>query len=220
MKAPTHGRSLLRALPRRVVGASLLCALFAAHADAQAPTPPRKPPEDPKGREVQVAPFAGFQFGGAVYQPEGRRSSFSTGFAYGGTVDLRFADSWSVELLYSRQTTELAGPFDATIERYMGGLVEEHDHGRTKLFGVALVGATRFVPGPSGYGSAALFTVGLSLGFKHFLSERLALRGEVRGFYAITESGGGLFCSGGCLFVFSGSGLSQGDVSAGVSVGF
>ena len=202
------------------MGASLLCALFVARADAQAPTPPRKEPEDPKGRQVQVAPFAGFQFGGAVYHLEGRRAPFANGFAYGGTVDIRFADSWSAELLYSRQTTELAGPFDATIERYMVGLVEEHDHGRTKFFGVALTGATRFVPGPSGYGSAALFTIGLSLGFKHFLSDRLALRGEVRGFYAITETGGGLFCSGGCLFVFNGSGLSQGDVSAGVSVGF
>jgi hypothetical protein len=219
MKAPTHRRSLFRAPSRRVAAAGLLCALFGARADAQEP-PPRKKAEDPRGRTVQVAPFAGFQFGGAVYDLRSRRAPFGTGFAYGGTVDLRFADSWSVELLYSRQTTELAGPFDATIERYMVGLVEEHDHGRTKFFGVALTGATRFVPGPSGYGSAALFTVGVSLGVKHFLSERLALRAEARGFYAITESGGGLFCRGGCLFVFSGSGLAQGDVSAGLSVGF
>ena len=169
---------------------------------------------------MQVAPFAGFQYGGTVYDVRSRRAPFGTGFSYGGTVDLRIAESWSIEVLYSRQTTELAGPFDATIERYMAGLVEEHDHGRTKFFGVALMGATRFVPSSSGYGSEALFTVGLSLGAKHFLSDRLALRAEARGFYAITQSGGGLFCRGGCLFTFSGDGLAQGDVSAGVSVGF
>ena len=206
-------------LSRLVVGAGLLCALFGARADAQAPSP-RKEPEDPKGRQVQVAGFAGFQYGGAVNDPRVRRAPFAAGFAYGGTVDLRIAESWSIEVLYSRQTTELAGPLEATIERYMAGLVEEHDHGRTKFFGVALLGATRFVPSSSGYGSDVLFTIGVALGAKHFLSDRLALRAEARGFYAITQSGGGLFCRGGCLFTFSGSGLTQGDVSAGVSVGF
>ena len=219
MNAPTHRISPLRALSRRVVGASLLCALFGARADAQAPSPPKEP-EDPEGRQVQVAPFAGFQFGGAVYHLEGRRAPFATGFAYGATVDFRVAESWSVEVLYSRQTSELEGPLEATIERYMAGLVEERDYGRTKFFGVALVGATRFASGSSGYGSGVLFTIGVGLGVKHFLSDRLALRAEARGFYAITQGGGGLFCSGGCLYLFNGTGLFQGDVSAGVSVGF
>lgn len=220
MNAPRHRISTLRARSWPLAAAVLLCALVAAPADAQSPATPRKEAVEPKGRQVQIAAFAGFQFGGAVYDLGGRKASFGVGFAYGGTVDVRFAESWSVEVLYSRQTTELAGPFDATIERYMAGVVEEHDHGRTKVFGVALMGATRFVPGLSGYGQSALFTLGVGLGVKHFLSDRLALRAEARGFYAITQSGGGLFCSGGCLFTFSGSGLSQGDVSAGVSVGF
>jgi hypothetical protein len=217
MDTPAH-RSSLR-VRSRPLAATVLCAVVAVRAEAQSPPPGKEPPE-PQGRPVQVAPFAGVQFGGAVYDLGGRKASFGVGFAYGGTVDVRFAESWSVELLYSRQTTELAGPVGATIERYMAGVVEEHDHGRTKVFGVALVGATRFVPGLSGYGQTALFTLGVGLGVKHFLSDRLALRAEVRGFYAITQSAGGLFCSGGCLFTFSGSGLAQGDVAAGISVGF
>ncbi len=207
-----------RRLSRPVLAAILLC-LVAGRAAAQSAAS-RQEALEPQGRQVQVSAFGGFQFGGAVYDLGGRRASFGTGFAYGGTVDVRFAESWSVEVLYSRQTTELAGPVDATIERYMAGVVEEHDHGRTKFFGVALMGATRFVPGFSGYGQSALFTIGVGLGVKHFVSDRFALRAEARGFYAITQSGGGLFCSGGCLFTFSGSGLSQGDLSAGVSVGF
>lgn len=220
MNAATHRISTLRSRSWPFVAAVFLCARLAASADAQSPSPPRKEPVEPQGRQVQVSGFAGFQFGGAVYDLGGRRASFGTGFAYGGTVDVRFAESWSVEVLYSRQTTELAGPIDATIERYMAGVVEEHDHGRTKVFGVALIGATRFVPGFSGYGQSALFTLGVGLGVKHFVSDRLALRAEARGFYAITQSSSGLFCSGGCLFTFSGSGFSQGDVTAGVSVGF
>ncbi len=219
MNAPSHPISL-RTWSRPRLGAALLCVLVAVRAEAQPTSPSRRETPEPQGRQVQVSGFAGFQFGGAVYDLGGRRASFGTGLAYGGTVDVRFAESWSVEVLYSRQTTELAGPIDATIERYMAGVVEEHDHGRTKVFGVALMGATRFVPGFSGYGQSALFTLGVGLGVKHFVSDRLALRAEARGFYAITQSSSGLFCSGGCLFTFSGSGFSQGDVTAGVSVGF
>jgi hypothetical protein len=162
----------------------------------------------------------GAQFGGSVNGPSGRNNSFGAGLDYGGTVDVRVGESWSVEVLYSRQHTELPGSFDATVQRYMAGAVEERDYGRTRFFGVALMGATHFVPGVSGYRSTALFTIGVGLGVKHLLTDHLGLRADVRGFYALTSSGGGLFCSGGCLFAFSGSGLVQGDVSAGVVLAF
>lgn len=169
---------------------------------------------------VEVAPFVGVQFGGSVHAQSGANTSFGADLDYGGTIDVRVAGSWSVEVLYSRQATELGPGFDATVERYMAGVVEEQDYGRTRFFGVALLGATRFVPGFSGYGSSALFTIGLGLGVKHRLTDRFGLRADVRGFYAITQSGGGLFCSGGCLFTFSGSGLLQGDLTAGVVLAF
>ena len=194
---------------------AVLCALGASHASAQT-----SEKGEPPLSTVEIAPFAGLQFGGGIFTADGRKVSLGAGLDYGATVDVRIAESWCIEALYSRQGTELPGPFDAAIERYMAGLYEEHDHGRTKFFGVALIGATRYVPGPDGFGSQAVFTIGLGLGVKHFLSDRFALRAEARGFYAITEAGGGLFCSGGCLFTFSGSGLVQGDVTAGVAVAF
>jgi hypothetical protein len=169
---------------------------------------------------VQVAPFVGAQFGGSVHVPSGRNASIDAGLDYGGTVDVRVGESWSVEVLYSRQDTKFPGSFDATVERYMAGVVEERDYGRTRFFGVALMGATRFAPGVSRYGSTVLFTIGVGLGVKHLVTDHLGLRADVRGFYAITASGGGLFCSGGCLFAFSGSGLVQGAVSAGVVLAF
>jgi hypothetical protein len=175
--------------------------------------------QDPEWGTVQIAPFAGYQFGGSVRTLSGANVSLS-GVDYGGTLTVRISESWSVEALYSRQSVELTGPFDATVERYMGGIVEERDHGRSRFFGVALVGATRYVPALPQYGSQAVFTIGLGLGVKSLLAKHIGFRLDARGFYAITEAGGGLFCSGGCLFTFNGSGLWQGDVSGGIVLAF
>ena len=201
-----------------VVAGMVVWVLVGGRAAAQ--TSARPGEDEPRWSTVQVAPFAGVQFGGSVQGPSGRSGSVDAGLAYGATVDFRVAESWSVEVLYSRQSTEFPGPLDATVERYMAGPVEEVDYGRTRFFGVALIGATRFVPGFAGYDSSALFTIGVGLGVKHLLTDHFGLRADVRGFYALTSSGGGLFCSGGCLFAFSGSGLVQGDVSAGVVLAF
>jgi hypothetical protein len=64
------------------------------------------------------------------------------------------------------------------------------------------------------------FTLGLSLGLKRALSERFGFRAEARGFFVNVDSGGGVICSGSCLFVFRASGLWQGDLSAGVTLAF
>ena len=201
-----------------VAAGMVACVMVAGRAGAQ--TSKRSGEDEPRWPTVQVAPFAGVQFGGSVQGPSGRSGSVDAGLDYGATVDFRVAESWSVEVLYSRQSTEFPGPLDATVERYMAGPVEEVDYGRTRFFGVALIGATRFAPGFDGYDSSALFTIGVGLGVKHLLTDHFGLRAEVRGFYAITQSGGGLFCSGGCLFVFNGSGLAQADVAAGIVLAF
>jgi hypothetical protein len=200
----------------RFAFASVVC-VVGGPADAQTPSQPRK--DEPQWGQVQVAPFAGLQFGGAVFTSSGSKASLGAGPDYGVTVDVQVAETWRVEAMYSRQEIELPG-LDASIERYMAGVTEEQGDGPTRFFGVALLGATRFVPGSGGYGSTALFTIGLGLGVKHLVSDHFGVRAEARGFYAITESGGGLFCSGGCLFTFSASGLAQGDLTAGVVLAF
>jgi hypothetical protein len=208
-----------RPVPPRfvLVGGAVLCMLAGGTAAAQ--TPSRPADQQPQWGSVQFAPFAGLQFGGAVFAPSGAKASFEAGLDYGATLDVQVAESWRVEVFYSRQEVDLPG-VDASVERYMAGVTEERGDGPTRFFGVALVGATRFVPVVSGYGSTALFTIGLGLGVKHLVSDHFGVRAEARGFYAITEAGGGLFCSGGCLFTFSGSGVVQGDLTAGVVLAF
>lgn len=177
-------------------------------------------------QSVQLEPFGGYQFGGSFQSPVlGVKASLHSSLAYGGTADFAIGEHWRVELLYSRQPTEVrasgAADFDLNVERYMGGLVEEKGEGRTRFFGVALGGVTRFAPGLGGFDTDTRFTLGVGLGLKHFLSDHFGLRTELRGFYTFTSTNGGVFCAGGtCLFVFGGHGLWQGDVSGGVILAF
>lgn len=176
--------------------------------------------------DVELTPFAGVQFPGYVDSTAGGRPfSIGIGLDYGATLDIAVAEGWRAELLYSRQATELStragGPrFGLKLERYLVGIEEEKGDARMRFFGVFLAGLTRFAPGLDGYESEVRLTLGLSLGLKRALSERFGFRAEARGFFVNVDSGAGIICNGSCLFVFRGSGLWQGDLSAGVTMGF
>jgi hypothetical protein len=181
-----------------------------------------------EGPTVQIAPFAGYHFGGSIWSETlERQYSFKSGLDYGGTLDIALSETWRLEFLYLRQETSLessgiAGPsFDITLERYMIGIQEEKGEGSVKVFGVLLAGATRLVPGFEDAGSETYFSAGLSLGVKTFFTRNAGLRFEARGFYTRVSGGGGVFCTAGqCLFSFSGSGVWQGDVSGGLIIAF
>ncbi|HSD28906.1 MAG TPA: hypothetical protein VLL75_16520 [Vicinamibacteria bacterium] len=180
-----------------------------------------------RAQSVQITPFAAYAFGGSVRDAAlGENRSFESALAYGGAVSFPVSEGWRIELLYSRQPTSLEGglgpPFDLTIERYLAGIQEEKGEGsRVRWFGSAWLGATRFVPWLGGFDSETKFGVGVGLGVKTFLSQNVGLRFEGRAFYTLVESEGGMACvNGNCLFVFSGSGLWQGDVSAGLILAF
>lgn len=194
----------------RIVAVQAL-ALVVAAASAQAQT-------------VQLSPFVGFQFGGSFVTPSGAEFSLKDSLDYGGGVDVALSPSWRVGLLYSRQETELRGSgpsLDLTVERLMACLVEERGEGPGRFFGEALFGVTRFVPGLDGFDSDSRFTLGLTLGLKRFFSPNIGIRAQARGLYAFTDTNGGVFCTNGqCLFLFSGSGLSQGELSGGVILAF
>ena len=179
-----------------------------------------------RAQSLQITGFGGWDFGGSVRDTVFDESrSFQAALAYGGAVSFPITESWRFELLYSRQETELEGglssPFDVTIERYMGGFQEEKGDDRLRWFGTVWFGATRFVPGLAGYDSKTKFGAAVGLGVKTFPAKNVGLRLEARGFYTLVKGEGGAFCANGtCLFAFSGTGLWQGDVSAGLILAF
>jgi len=179
-----------------------------------------------RAQSVQITPFVGYAFGGSVRDTVLEESrSFDAALDYGGTLSFPISESWRFELLYSRQETKLAGglgpSFDVTIERYLGGFQEEKGDERVRWFGTVWFGATRFVPGLGGFDSETKFGAGVGLGVKTFPVKNVGLRFEARGFYTLVKGEGGAFCANGtCLFAFSGTGLWQGDVSAGLILAF
>lgn len=176
---------------------------------------------------VHVSPFGGLQFGGSLIDRNGEgRASFNEGFVWGGTVEVEFVESWRVAVLYSRQVTTIesrsARPlFDLKVERYMAGIQEEKGEGPVRWIGTAFIGATRLVPRSESLGSDLRFAAGVDLGFKYFVSRRLGLRAQARGFYTFVEADTDALClNGTCVFAFSGSGMAQGEVSGGVVLAF
>jgi hypothetical protein len=84
---------------------------------------------------------------------------------------------------------------------------------------VFLVGATRLHL--QGIGSDVRFTGALGLGGSVALSPRVALRADARAYYAFISFSAGSACvSGSCLYVFGGTGVWQGDVTAGLELRF
>jgi hypothetical protein len=175
--------------------------------------------------EVQVSPFGGVQFGGSFDSPVyGVPFELDESATLGVTVDVPIDPRWRVEFLFSRQSTELQARgqgrprLPQVVERYMAGIVEEPERdGPLKFFGVGLLGATRLAPGLAGADSDWRFALGLSLGLKVLPTPRLGFRFEARGFCTIVEAGSAFYCTGGtCLFRFSGSGIWQGDITAGL----
>ena len=177
---------------------------------------------------VQIAGFAGYQFGGSVWSDVLQREfSFKSGLSYGGSLDFRIGQTWRFEVYYSRQDTELEGTglggpgFEVKVERLMFGLQEEKGEGNVKYFGTILAGATRFSPGDSDLSGDTRFSAALGLGVKSFFSKNVGLRLEGHAFYTSVEGGGGVFCGAGqCVFSYSGSGIWQGDLSAGLIIAF
>ena len=180
-----------------------------------------------RAQSVQITPIVGYAFGGSAWDSAREKSySFDSALAYGGAVNFSISPTWRFELLYSRQPTALSGEglspsFDVTIERYLAGFQEEKGEGNVRWFGTVWFGATRFVPGQGDFGSETKFSAAVGLGVKTFPVKNVGLRFEARGFYTLVKSDGSAFCvNGSCLFAFSGTGLWQGDVSAGLILAF
>lgn len=186
-------------------------------------------PPPAAAQSVQIAPLAGYGFGGRFYS-EGLATEFELedSFDYGGAVDFKAGETWRIEVLYSRRDSELQAVglpgfnLDLQIERLFVGLQEEiSPQNRTRPFGTLLLGITRFKPGFEGVDTDDRFTAGVALGFKSWLSKNIGLRVEGRAYYVFVDSAGGILCSTGTCFIsISGSGLWQTNVSGGLVFAF
>ncbi len=120
-----------------------------------------------------------------------------------------------LQLQFSQQSTTLspgggAPSFDLTV-RYLhvGGTAFIDRPIGPGPYAVGGLGATQFSPGTSGYGDEYKPSLNVGFGYYWPLSDRVALRAEIRGFFTLVNSSGGFLCSGGCVAVLKGDVFTQ-----------
>lgn len=134
-----------------------------------------------------------------------------------------------MQLFVSRQRSELPGtafarsaavPIDLTYVHLGGRSFFGGDAQRGGAYVVGGLGITHFSPGLDGLSAETRPSMNLGVGQQWALTPTLALRAELRAYVTLVNSGGGFFCSGGCVVAIQGDTLVQGEAMLGLSVGF
>lgn len=187
------------------------------------------PPSEAQG--LQLTPFVGWRYGGSFTELEtGNEATVDAQANFGLIVGIpwRKQDRSFLELIWSHQDADVAvtgaEPRSLSLDidyLHLGGTVPfatPNEKLETLLSGG--IGATYMQADIEGSSSELFFSVSLAGGLRYHLSQRAALRFDLRGWYTITSSQGAVFCSGGCIIAISGSGFGQIEATGGVQLSF
>jgi hypothetical protein len=173
---------------------------------------------------VEIAPFAGYRFGGSVTDARsGNGASLEGAGAFGLTVDVPVRPRATLEFLFSRQNTGVTLERYPAVERF--ALTVDHmmvgvraaipaRSARVHPFIAGYVGLTHFAGDAGAIAADTSFTASLGGGVLLDATRRVAVRFDARGYAVFVDGGAGLFCGGGgCSGVFGGSSMLQGEVA-------
>ncbi|MCD4735621.1 MAG: hypothetical protein K8R53_06225 [Bacteroidales bacterium] len=186
-------------------------------------------------QDVELTPFAGYQFGGSIRFYEGKMK-IKDAANYGLMMDIGLTESKKIELYYSYMDTKTTfspyygfdldySEFETTVQYFQVGAVHEHDMDNIKPFGAFTLGATWFQPKNSLISDVWQFSVTLGGGVKIWLTDVVGIRLQGRLLMPMYFAGGGLFCgigTGGSscgVSVGTGSTILQGDFTGGLIIG-
>lgn len=186
--------------------------------------------------DIELAPFAGFRMGGEFdirdsTDDSTSRLDFDDTASLGLVVNVDLAEPGKqLEFYYSRQdttattTTTLLAPETSSVDLVIhqlqfGGLYFPGGQ-TTGGFASGVIGVTRLDPKDSGLDSHHRASLTLGGGYKLPLSRNILLRLDLRGIYTVLDSGGAVFCSGGCTARFESSGYLQVEAGAGLVLRF
>jgi len=179
-----------------------------------------------RAQAVELSVFGGLGFGGELIATPGYEAvPLQAGPLYGGALNVEFYPRWRFEGLVMREESKVRGPVsgtyvDVNVDRYMAGVLSHEPLSpRFDVFGEFMLGATRY--SPAGYESELWFSLGVAAGVKTYVTRNIGFRFEGRGYYTPVSIGGVGICGGyGCVVGYTGTGTFQGDVTAGVIIGF
>lgn len=178
---------------------------------------------------IEVTPYAGWQFGGGVATSLGDVKARAA-VNFGGILGFRMSAMQVVEITYNYQKAPLvlerggllgdSTLFDVNTHYIHVGGRAERETGAVTPFVVGGLGISIFDPAEPLRSSETRFSGHLGAGLRAPLGERVALRAQFRGWFTFTNSWGGFICGGGgCSVSAGGSGILQGDISGGLTIG-
>lgn len=187
-------------------------------------------------RGIEIAPGLGYRFGSGI-------DIVTAGAESKGR--LRFDDSESLNLVvnfdlgeagkqgefyFARQDTTAysSDAFLAPDTRAIDLVIYQLQFGglyfpggkTTGGFVSGVAGLTRLDPRDSDLRTHHRASISLGGGYKLHLADNLLLRFDLRGIYTALDSGGAVFCSGGCEARFESSGYFQAEAGAGLVIRF
>lgn len=208
-------------LPATTRARSAVFALACALAGAPAAAP---------AHDSAVTVYGGWRDGGRFSDGAGERLRLAGAPSWAIGIDRGLDGRRQLQFYLSHQRTELAltaAALAAAVPQRPLPLTVTHAHlGGTYFFDgpigagpyvVGGLGATLYRPGLAGTGDALRPSLNLGIGHQFALGARLALRAELRGYFTLVDSRGGLFCANGCLVVVHGDGIVQGAAQLGLS---
>jgi hypothetical protein len=182
----------------------------------------------------EITPFVGYAGGGDFEDGNtGEDRDIEEDSSFGIVLNANASPGRQYELLYSRQSTELAATaiapaLDLNVEYlHIGGIVTlDYDAKYVVPYFSGTLGATRFSADGPGTDSDVRFSFAFGAGLKIPVTNRFAVRLDARGFVTILNEASNILCvsnpsvASGCAIRTSGDTLIQFQGFAGVSVGF
>jgi hypothetical protein len=182
----------------------------------------------PVAAQNSITVYGGWRGGGSFQQDTSPFESLSLKGSAAGSIALDFGlDAIrQVQVFASYQSTEL----EATATTPVVALTVGYLHlGGTNYFEGAVgrgayvvggLGVTRLSPGLAGLSDEYRPSINLGVGYQWPIAGALSLRAELRGYFTLINSSGGLFCSGGCVVAVKGDGLTQVEGLLGLNLAF
>jgi len=181
-------------------------------------------------QKVEFSPFVGYRWGGSVSDITGISYDLDATMSYGAGLEFALSNEAHLGVVWSHQSTGVTrfsydddGRTDLDIDYlHFSGVYIFDPESKVRPFVGASIGATRLASVGQDSSSSTQFSLGIGGGVKLMFNQHVGIRLDGRFFGTFAGNGGFAVGCGpaGCLAGFGGDFLWQGEIAAGLIIGF